>query len=85
MTATKEELQERAQLVRGLEAVCRIEYPTPDEANFRIALMKRVGLAFHLKEVRNTTIDGPIDKMPSRPAIGTPTPGRDLARRSAVK
>ena len=38
MNTTKEELQERAQLVRIHEANCRIEYPSKDEANFRLAL-----------------------------------------------
>ena len=40
---TKEQLQERAQLVRIHEANCEIEYPTRDEANFRVAIMKKIG------------------------------------------
>ena len=56
---TKEQLQERAQLVRVHEANCKIEYPSRDEANFRLAVMKRIGLQFALKEVRTAVIDGP--------------------------
>jgi hypothetical protein len=57
---TKEELQARAQLVRIHEANCQIEYPTPQEANFRIAVMKQLGREFGLKELRTTSITGPI-------------------------
>jgi len=56
---TKEQLQERAQLVRIHEANCHIQYPTRDEANFRIAIMKKLGLEFELKEVRAAAITGP--------------------------
>ncbi len=57
---TKEQLQERAQLVRVHEANCQIEFPTPDEANFRIAIMTQLGREFGLKEVRSTTVAGPV-------------------------
>jgi hypothetical protein len=68
MPATKEELQERAQLVRIHEANCQIEHPSPEEANFRLAIMKKIGQEFHLKELRNTTIMGPvIGPMPPSP------------------
>jgi len=60
MPATKEQLQERAQLVRIHEANCQIEYPTRDEANFRLAIMKKLGLQFTLKELRATAIEGPV-------------------------
>lgn len=63
---TKEELQERAQLVRIHEANCKIEYPTRDEANFRIAIMKKLGLEFSLKEVRPATVEGPVVRVPIR-------------------
>ncbi len=56
---TKEELQELAQLVRILEASCNIEYPTPQELNFRLAIMKKLAEAHHLKELRACTITGP--------------------------
>ena len=56
---TKEELQERAQLVRALEASCSILYPTPQEANFRLAIMKRLALDLGLKELRGATLAGP--------------------------
>ncbi len=66
--STKEQLQERAQLVRVHEANCKIEYPTRDEANFRIAIMKKLGLEFSLREVRPAAIDGPVVSSPQRPA-----------------
>ncbi len=56
---TKEELQAQAQLVRILEASCAIPYPTPQEANFRLAIMKRVAQELGLKELRGASIDGP--------------------------
>ncbi len=62
MNATKEQLQERAQLVRIHEANCKIEYPTPEEANFRLAVMKALGLELGLKEVRSATIESPTRK-----------------------
>src|SRR5438128_4005701 len=49
---TKEELQERAQLVRIHEANCNIPYPTPIEANFRLAIMKKLAAEYSLKELR---------------------------------
>jgi len=65
---TKEHLQERAQLVRIHEANCKIEYPTRDEANFRLAIMKKLGLEFSLKELRSTAIEGPVVSIPVRQA-----------------
>ncbi len=59
MAIVKEELQERAQLVRIHEANCKIEYPTPEEANFRIAIMKKLAATCELKELRTATITGP--------------------------
>jgi hypothetical protein len=67
MSMTKEELQERAQLVRIHEANCQIEYPTRDEANFRIAIMKKIGCEFALKELRHAAVDGPVTATPQRP------------------
>ena len=64
---SKEQLQERAQLVRIHEANCQIEFPTPEEANFRLAIMKQLGREFALKELRASTITGPITATPSRP------------------
>ncbi|MFN7138765.1 MAG: hypothetical protein ACK4UN_05465 [Limisphaerales bacterium] len=60
MAATKEELQERAQLVRIHEANCQIEHPTPEEMNFRLAIMKRLGEQYSLRELRNKEITGPV-------------------------
>ena len=57
--APKELLQERAQLVRIHEANCQIQHPTPEEANFRIAVMKLLGREFALRELRTAVIDGP--------------------------
>ncbi len=65
---TKEELQQRAQLVRIHEANCHIDYPTPEEANFRIAIMKQLGREFGLKEVRLAAILGPVVSTAARPA-----------------
>ena len=67
MTTTKEELQERAQLVRIHEANCKIEYPTRDEANFRLAIMKKIGWQFALKEVRQAQVEGPVSATAPRP------------------
>lgn len=55
----KDELTERSQLVRTFEASCKIEYPTDPERNFRLALMKRLGERFGLREVRDKEIVGP--------------------------
>ena len=67
---TKEELQERAQLIRIHEANCAIDHPSVDEANFRIAIMKKIGSIFGLKELRTTAITGPWQpgQKPSAPA-----------------
>jgi hypothetical protein len=69
MATTKEELQERAQLVRVHEANCKIEYPTKDEANFRLAIMKKIGGAFSLRELRDKVIEGPVTA-----TVPAPTP-----------
>lgn len=68
MPPSKEELTERAQLVRIHEANCKIEYPTADELNFRLAIMKKLGTGLGLKELRSMTIDGPVTQAPTRPA-----------------
>ena len=65
---TKEELLERAQLVRIHEANCNIEYPTRDETNFRLAIMKKIGWQFALKEVRRVQIEGPVIAVAPRSA-----------------
>jgi len=64
---TKEQLQERAQLVRIHEANCQLEHPTPEEANFRIAIMKQLGREFALKEPRTAAISGPVNTAAARP------------------
>lgn len=70
MAVTKEELQERAQLARILESLCKIEYPTADELNFRIAIMKKLGLQLGLKELRSVAVEGPVTQTPARPKKG---------------
>jgi hypothetical protein len=72
MPASKEELQERAQLVRIHEANCKIEYPTPDELNFRLAIMKKLGAGLSLKELRSVQVTGPATSTntPARPRVG---------------
>jgi hypothetical protein len=59
MNPTKEQLQERAQLVRVHEANCAIQYPTPAEANFRLAIMKKLAAEYGLKELRSSVLEGP--------------------------
>ncbi len=56
---SKELLQERAQLVRIHEANCGILFPSGDEVNFRLAIMKKLAQDLGLKELRTTTIEGP--------------------------
>ncbi len=62
MPATKEQLTERAQLVRIHEANCHIAYPTPVEANFRLAIMKKLAAEYGLREYRAATVEGPLGK-----------------------
>jgi len=59
---TKEQLQERAQLVRIHEANCQIEHPTAMETNFRLAIMKKLAAEYGLKELRNAIMAAPNDK-----------------------
>ena len=58
-TATTEDSKEFAQLVRIHEANSHIGFPTLDEQNFRIAIMKKLGERLGLKELRGKTIEGP--------------------------
>ena len=53
---SKEQLQERAQLVRIHEANCQVEHPTPTELAFRLAIMKKIALEFGLRELRAAVI-----------------------------
>jgi hypothetical protein len=68
-TVTKEELQERAQLVRVHEANCGIEHPTENDLNFRLAIMKKLAQAFSLAELRKLEITGParLGSQPQKP------------------
>ena len=78
MPITKEELQERAQLVRIHEANCKIEYPTPPEANFRIAIMKKLAQGLGLRELRQAEMAGPVTTTTQRPP-SAPTPRGKVA------
>lgn len=62
--ATKEELQERAQLVRIFEAACDIEHPTENELKFREAVMKKLGMEYGLREMRTVEIAGNPKRTP---------------------
>ena len=68
MSTTKEELQERAQLVRIHEANCHIQFPSRDELNFRLAIMKKLGEQYGLRELRQKEIVGPAPA-PSVPPL----------------
>ena len=41
------------------EANCGLEFPSPEEQNFRIAIMKEIGRRLGLSELRQTQITGP--------------------------
>ncbi len=68
---SKEELIERAQILRAYEANCGIEHPTEDDLRFRLALDKKLALEWHLKDLRAMTITGP-GQPPARPAAAPP-------------
>jgi hypothetical protein len=53
---TSEQDKRLAQLVRIHESNCRIDYPTRDEAAFRLAVMKELGMNLRLKEMRHVAI-----------------------------
>lgn len=66
MPVSKEELQERAQLVRVHEANCQIQHPSPQEANFRMATMKKLAETYGFRELKQSLITGSEMKLPSR-------------------
>jgi hypothetical protein len=55
-----------AELLRIHEANCRIESARWEERNFRIAIMKRLGLRLGLDELRGLTMTGPL---PTEPGV----------------
>jgi hypothetical protein len=55
---TKEQLQERAQLCRILDSLCHIEHPTAEEYAGRLAVIKKIGVCYGLKEMRSVSIQG---------------------------
>ena len=61
-----------AQLVRVFQASCEIRFPTPHEINFRLAVMKELGVAFGLKEMRHVEITGPAAGEGPKPKGGKP-------------
>ncbi len=63
---TKEQLQERAQLVRIHEANCQIEHPSTIELAFRLAIMKKLALEYALKELRLATLVAAGSRPPQR-------------------
>lgn len=67
---TKEQLQERALLVRIHEGNCGILFPNASEVNFRIAIMKRIAADFNLKELKAATL---AQGKPTSPPVA---PGR---------
>ena len=67
MPVTKEELQARAQLVRIHEANCQVEHPSDEERAFRLAIMKKLGAEYGLKELRTLTY-GPVARPATAPA-----------------
>jgi hypothetical protein len=54
-------------LVRIHEANCGIDYPTDQEQNFRLAIMKAMARELKLEELRPLAISGP-GTPPARPA-----------------
>lgn len=48
-----------AELVRIHEANCQLEFLSPEEQNFRIAMMKHLARRMGLAELRASTITGP--------------------------
>lgn len=54
-SSKKDELVERAQLIRVHEANCKIEHPNAEELAFRMAIMKKLGEAYSLRELRDKT------------------------------
>lgn len=56
---SKEELQAMAQLVRIHEANCQLPFPTPEECNFRMAIMKKLAQELCLRELRASSLRAP--------------------------
>lgn len=56
---TKEEHQERAQLVRLHEANCQIAHPTETDLKFRLAVQKKLAQAFGFSKEPKTTSSKP--------------------------
>lgn len=75
MALTKEQLQERAQLIRIYEASCSIEHPNEDELLFRRSVMLKLGVEYGLRGMRQWTIEDP-GKLP-RPQMRAETKSRE--------
>jgi hypothetical protein len=57
-------------LVRIHEANCKLEFPSADEQNFRMAIMKKIAKHLDLAELRQAKIQGPATGLqrPKNPA-----------------
>ena len=53
---TEQAAKELAYIVRSFEASCKIEHPTTEERAFRVALMRRLGVGFNLRELRTMEV-----------------------------
>ena len=77
---TKEQLQERAQLVRIHEANCAIEHPTETELAFRLAIMKKLAAEYQLRELRAAALV-PLNQ---KSAAAPPRRARHLTGKSKI-
>lgn len=48
-----------AEIVRIHEANCQLEFVSPEEQNFRLAMMKHIARKLGLAELRERTVAGP--------------------------
>lgn len=67
MAATKEELQERAQLVRMYEASCSIHFPTELDIRFRKSLMYKLASEYQLRKPKEPELPAATVKAVGKP------------------
>lgn len=60
----------RTEKVRLYEATCQIDYPSPEEQNFRIAFMKMIALEMNFPELKQFKIEGPGTGVPRMASAG---------------
>jgi hypothetical protein len=79
MALSKEQLQERAQLIRMYEAACSIAHPDDEDKRFRCAVMRKIGLEYGLREMRQWTVGGntPPTQRATQPVKPSQPPRRD--------